>query len=77
MDMSGGSGLAAMSLVGTGWKATAGVLALVLLAFGLRWPARAFDAARAMPTGAPGPVTDVRADALSPAGDAAMASGWP
>ncbi|MFG2466205.1 DUF5134 domain-containing protein [Streptomyces canus] len=75
MDMSGGSGLSAMSLVGTGRKLAAGVLALVLLAFALRWLARAFDAARVVPTGSPGPAADVRADALGPACHAAMALG--
>ncbi|MFJ3895390.1 DUF5134 domain-containing protein [Streptomyces sp. NPDC090083] len=75
MDMSGGSGLSAMSLVGTGRKATAGVLALVLLAFALSWLARAFDAARIEPAGAPGEAPTVQADALSPACHAAMALG--
>ncbi|WP_374116541.1 DUF5134 domain-containing protein [Streptomyces gilvus] len=54
---------------------TAGILALILPAFALRWPARAFDAARAVPAEAGGPVTDVRADALSPACHAGMALG--
>lgn len=77
MDMSGGSDLADMSLVGTGPKLTAGILALILLAFALRWLIRAFDAARAVPTGGPEPGTaaDIRADALSPACHAAMALG--
>ncbi|MFJ8023707.1 DUF5134 domain-containing protein [Streptomyces sp. NPDC096311] len=75
MDMSAGGGLATMSLVGTGRKLTAAVLALVLLAFTLRWLARAFDAARALPATGPGPVADIRADAWSPACHAAMALG--
>lgn len=75
MDMSGGSGMAAMSLIGTGRKLAAGLLALVLLAFALRWLARAFDAARAMPAGVPEPAAGIRADALSPACHAAMALG--
>ncbi|MFF3656601.1 DUF5134 domain-containing protein [Streptomyces olivochromogenes] len=75
MNVSGGSGMAAMSLVGTGRKLAAGLLALVLLAFALCWLARAFDAARAMPAGGPEPVAGIRADALSPACHAAMALG--
>jgi len=75
MDMSGGSGLSAMSLVGTGPKLAAGLLAVVLLAFALRWLTRAFDAARLVPAGSPGPAADVRADALAPACHAAMALG--
>ncbi|MGW7427030.1 DUF5134 domain-containing protein [Streptomyces sp. NPDC054813] len=78
MDMSGGSGMAATSLVGTGRKLAAGLPALVLLAFGLRWLARAFDAARAMsagPAGGPEPVAGIRADALYPACHTAMALG--
>ncbi|MGY5044218.1 DUF5134 domain-containing protein [Streptomyces sp. 900105755] len=64
-----------MSLASIGRKLTAAVLALVLLAFTLRWLARVFDAARATPAGGPGPVADVRADAWSPACHAAMALG--
>ncbi|MEH0430354.1 DUF5134 domain-containing protein [Streptomyces stelliscabiei] len=75
MDMSGGPSLSAMSLAGTGRKLAAGLLALLLLAFALRWLARAFDAARVVQTGGPEPVTDVRADPLSPACHAAMALG--
>ncbi|MFJ9351059.1 DUF5134 domain-containing protein [Streptomyces sp. NPDC101237] len=75
MDMSGGSGLSTMSLAGAGRKLAAGLLALVLLAFALRWLARAFDAARAMPAGGPEPVVGVRADAVSPACHGAMALG--
>ncbi|MFG3018837.1 DUF5134 domain-containing protein [Streptomyces sp. NPDC048254] len=54
MDMSGGSGMTAMRLVGTGRRLATGLLALVLPAFALCWLARAFDAARAMPAGRPG-----------------------
>ncbi|MFI1727849.1 DUF5134 domain-containing protein [Streptomyces acidicola] len=43
-DMSPGGGVATKSLAGTGRKLTAAVLALVLLAFTLRWLARAFGA---------------------------------
>ncbi|MGW2960895.1 hypothetical protein ACWDGI_20830 [Streptomyces sp. NPDC001220] len=38
--------MATMSLAGPGGELTVAVLALVLLAFTLRWLARAFDAAR-------------------------------
>ncbi|MEU6536876.1 DUF5134 domain-containing protein [Streptomyces sp. NPDC047000] len=47
MDMSGGSGLAAMRLTGTGPVATAVLLAIVLGGLGLVWLTRALDRARA------------------------------
>ncbi|MFB7498874.1 DUF5134 domain-containing protein [Streptomyces sp. NPDC056161] len=49
MDMSGGTGIAAMSLVGNGPRKAAGLLAVALAAVGLTWLARAFDRARALP----------------------------
>lgn len=75
MDMAGGSGMSAMSLVGTGRKVAAGVLALILLGLALSWLARAFDAARAVPAGGAESLVGVRADAWSPACHGAMALG--
>ncbi|MFE1934561.1 DUF5134 domain-containing protein [Streptomyces sp. NPDC059474] len=46
--MSGGSGLAAMSLTGAGPRAVAGFLAAVLAVIGVAWLARALDQARAL-----------------------------
>lgn len=46
MDMSGGSGLAAMSLTGTAPRVAAVLLALVLGGLGLSWLTRALDRAR-------------------------------
>ncbi|WP_308314678.1 DUF5134 domain-containing protein [Streptomyces gilvus] len=46
MDMSGGSGLASMTLAGTGPVATAVLLAVVLGGLGLSWLTRALDRAR-------------------------------
>ncbi len=46
MDMSGGSGLAAMSLTGTGPRVVAVLLAVVLGGLGLSWLTRALDGIR-------------------------------
>ncbi|MFB6849669.1 DUF5134 domain-containing protein [Streptomyces sp. NPDC056373] len=46
MDMSGGSGVSAMSLTGAGPRATAVLLALVLGGLGLAWLTRALDRAK-------------------------------
>jgi hypothetical protein len=48
MDMGDGSGLAAMTLTGTGPRLAAGVLAAAFAGLGLVWLARAFDRARAL-----------------------------
>lgn len=82
MDMSGGSGLAAMSLTGAGPKATAVLLALALGWLGLAWLTSALDRAREGGGGerheelaggvAP---AESAAGALSPACHAAMALG--
>ncbi|MEU7088893.1 DUF5134 domain-containing protein [Streptomyces achromogenes] len=79
MDMSDGSGLASMSLAGTGPRTVAGLLALVLAVLGVVWLARAFDHARlrqpVVAAGAPVPVADAAFAALEPACHAAMALG--
>ncbi|MCQ8836045.1 DUF5134 domain-containing protein [Streptomyces malaysiensis] len=48
MHMADASGLAAMTLAGTGPRLVAGVLAAVLAGIGLAWLARALDRARAL-----------------------------
>ncbi|RMB84835.1 DUF5134 domain-containing protein [Streptomyces shenzhenensis] len=48
MHMSGASGLAAMSLSGTGPRLVAGLLAAVLAVMGVAWLARALDRARSL-----------------------------
>ncbi|GAA2485504.1 DUF5134 domain-containing protein [Actinocorallia cavernae] len=79
MDMSGGTGIASMTLDGTGPKATAVLLAVVLAAFGLLWLSRALDGAKARDltsVPAPGgsdPVERRPVGALDPACHAAMA----
>lgn len=81
MDMSGGSGAAAMSLTGTGPRVTAVLLALVLGGLGLVWLTRALDRARAddpgreRPEGGVASVEVGPSGALSPACHAAMALG--
>ncbi|MFG3248033.1 DUF5134 domain-containing protein [Streptomyces sp. NPDC048187] len=74
----GGSGLASMSLTGTGPSVASALLAVALTAIGLVWLARAFDLARAQaPLPAEGPVptgADTTA-ALDPACHAMMALG--
>jgi hypothetical protein len=78
MDMAGGSGIAAMSLTGTGPRVTAGLLAAALAVIGLAWLARAFDRARALApvrvAGGPGPVANPLG-VMAPACHAAMALG--
>ncbi|MBA5224645.1 MULTISPECIES: DUF5134 domain-containing protein [Streptomyces] len=82
MDMSGGSGLASMSLTGAGSVATAVVLAIVLAVLGLVWLTRALDRARGRSQDGSGPegegagagATDV-VSVLAPACHAAMALG--
>ncbi|MWA05858.1 DUF5134 domain-containing protein [Actinomadura sp. LD22] len=61
MDMSGGSGLSSMSVHG-GARAAAAVLAVLMLAFTLRWLARAFDIARADGAAAEGPAGEQAGD---------------
>ncbi|MGW4882497.1 DUF5134 domain-containing protein [Streptomyces sp. NPDC004262] len=81
MDMSGGTGIAAMTLGGTGPKVTAALLAAVLAAFGLVWLSRALDRAKAhgLPSapasGGPDPTGRRPVGALDPACHAAMALG--
>lgn len=83
MDMSGGSGLAAMSLTGTGPRATAVLLAVVLGGLGLSWLTRALDRSRdrstagerEQPRGESALEAVHSGGALSPACHAAMALG--
>ncbi|MFJ8006221.1 DUF5134 domain-containing protein [Streptomyces fagopyri] len=83
MDMSGGSGLAAMTLAGAGPKAAAVLFAVVLGGLGLAWLTRALDRARdggsgesrEVLAGDAVPVETATGSALSPACHAAMALG--
>ncbi|MER6523882.1 DUF5134 domain-containing protein [Streptomyces sp. NPDC001508] len=80
MHMADASGLAAMTLTGTGPRLVAGVLAAVLAGIGLAWLARALDRARALdPASRPAPTAttpgDSVAGALAPGCHAAMALG--
>ncbi|MEU0841538.1 DUF5134 domain-containing protein [Streptomyces sp. NPDC005962] len=76
MDMSGGSATVTMALTDTGPRLTAGVLAAVLLALGLRWLARSFDAARLVgATGPLRPAVPIERDAFGLACHSAMALG--
>ncbi|MGW4490804.1 DUF5134 domain-containing protein [Streptomyces sp. NPDC004376] len=74
MDMSGGSGLASMSLTGTGPVTTAVLLALILGVLGLAWLTRALDRARGTREDGPSPEAGA-VDFLAPACHAAMALG--
>ncbi|MFC8513874.1 DUF5134 domain-containing protein [Streptomyces sp. NPDC057257] len=77
MDMSGGSGLAAMTLTGTGPRVTAALLAAVLAVIGLAWLTRTLDQARErdLPEGGAGAANGSMAGALSSGCHAAMALG--
>ncbi|MFF4754611.1 DUF5134 domain-containing protein [Streptomyces sp. NPDC002514] len=86
-DMSGGTGIAAMSLTGNGPRTAAGLLAVALAVIGPAWPARAFDRARAAfdrararpppagPAGGSGPAGADTVGVPAPACHAAMALG--
>ncbi|AJE44042.1 DUF5134 domain-containing protein [Streptomyces nodosus] len=77
MDMSGAGAASAMTLSRAGDQWTAGLLAVALVALGLRWLAQAFDRGRvAAPAAPPGTAALVsRTEALEPACHAAMALG--
>ncbi|MFJ4626859.1 DUF5134 domain-containing protein [Streptomyces sp. NPDC088847] len=83
MDMSGGSGLAVMSLTGTGPRVVAVLLAVVLGGLGLSWLTRALDGIREKDTAGEREQPEDSAEleaagagaALSPACHAAMALG--
>ncbi|MZD04821.1 DUF5134 domain-containing protein [Streptomyces sp. SID5785] len=77
MEMAATDATSAMTLSQAGDRWTAGLLALVLVALGLRWLARAFDRARD-PAGGPGPAGAsalLGGAACEPACHAAMALG--
>ncbi|MEU6497263.1 DUF5134 domain-containing protein [Streptomyces sp. NPDC046984] len=75
MHMGGSSGAMAMSLIGTGQRLTAVLLAVLLAAVALRWLTRAFDLARSAPAVESGTAAQGHGGALGRACHAAMGLG--